>query len=101
MQFLVMGYDGNDEKALERRLAVRDDHMKLVEKMKSEGRHLYAAAMLDENEKMVGSAMIVDFPSREALDGWLKMEPYVLGNVWKKIEITPCKVPPLFMDLHK
>jgi uncharacterized protein YciI len=101
MQFLVMGYDGTDDKAMERRLAVRNDHMKLVEVMKNEGRHLYACALLDEDERMVGSALIVDFPTREALDGWLKVEPYVVGDVWRKIEVTPCKVPPMFMDLHK
>lgn len=50
---------------------------------------------------MIGSVLIVDFPTREALDGWLKVEPYVVGDVWKQIEITPCKVPPMFMNLHK
>jgi len=101
MQFLVMAYDDNDERAMERRLSVRDAHMKLVDSMRNEGRHLYAAALLDENEKMIGSVLIVDFPTREALDGWLKVEPYVVGDVWKRIEITPCKVPPMFMNLHK
>ncbi len=101
MQFVVTGYDGNDEKAMERRLSVREEHMKLVDTMKNEGKHLYAAALLDENEKMIGSVLIVDFPTREALDGWLKIEPYVVGDVWRRIEITPCKVPPMFMNLHK
>ena len=53
MQFLVTGYDDNDKGAMERRLSVRDAHMKLVESMKSEGKHLFAAALLDENEKMI------------------------------------------------
>lgn len=101
MQFLVTGYDGTDEKAMDRRLAVRDSHMQLVAAMKSEGKHLFAVALLDENERMVGSTLIVDFPTREALDAWLKIEPYVVGDVWRKIEVTPCKVPPMFMDLHK
>ena len=101
MQFLVTGYDGNDEKAMERRLSVREEHMKLVDTMKNEGKHLFAVALLNENEKMIGSVLIVDFPTREALDGWLKIEPYVVGDVWRRIEITPCKVPPMFMNLHK
>ncbi|MDF2530436.1 MAG: YCII-related [Clostridia bacterium] len=99
MQFLVTGYDGTDDKAMERRLSVRESHMKLVDSMRKEGRHLYAAALLDENERMIGSVLIVDFPTREDLDKWLKIEPYVVGEVWKKIEITPCKVPPMFMNL--
>lgn len=99
MQFLVTGYDGTDEKALERRLAVREEHMKLVECMKSKGKHLYAAALLDENEKMIGSVLIVDFESREELDKWLEIEPYVVGDVWRTIEVKPCKVPPMFLGL--
>jgi len=98
MQFIVTGYDGTDEKALERRLAVRDEHLELATSMKKEEKFLYAAAILDENEKMIGSIMIVDFPTREDLDQWLKVEPYVKGDVWKKIEVKSCKVPPLFLS---
>jgi uncharacterized protein YciI len=101
MQFLVTGYDGKDEGAIERRLSVRDEHMKLVDSMRKEGKHLYAAALLDENDKMIGSVIIVDFPTREDLNKWLKVEPYVVGDVWQSIEVTPCKVPPMFMNLHK
>lgn len=96
MQFIVTGYDGKDDKALERRLAARDEHVKLIDIMKKEKKFLYAAALLDENEKMIGSMIVVDFPTREALDEWLKIEPYVKGDVWKEIDIKPCKVPPAF-----
>ncbi len=101
MQFIVTGYDGIDEGAIERRLAVRSDHMELAESMQKKGNYLYAVAILDENEKMIGSILIVDFPTMEDLDEWLKIEPYVLGDVWRKIEVKPCKVPPLFMALHQ
>lgn len=98
MQFLVTGYDGTDEKAMERRMAAREEHMKMVDTMKTKGHHLYAAALLDDNEKMIGSVLIVDFPSREALDQWLKVEPYVAGDVWRQLEVKPCKVPPMFLN---
>jgi len=97
MQFVVTGYDGTDEKASERRFSVRDEHLKLAESMKKEGKFLYAAALLDENESMIGSVMIVDFNSRKELDEWLDIEPYVTGGVWQKIEVSSCKVPPLFL----
>ncbi|MCU0554796.1 MAG: hypothetical protein MUF17_08555 [Syntrophales bacterium] len=58
MQFLVIGYDGTDDKAAERR--------------------------------------VVDFPTRADVDAWLKTEPYVTGGVWKKIEVLPARVPPMF-----
>ena len=100
MQFLVTAYDGIDEGAIERRLASRDEHLALTEAMLKKGTHLYAAAIMDDTDKMIGSVLIVEFPSRVELDEWLKVEPYVLGNVWDKIEVKPCKVGPMFLGLH-
>ncbi|HHW31601.1 MAG TPA: hypothetical protein GXX20_08015 [Clostridiaceae bacterium] len=101
MQFIVIAYDGTDEKAMERRLKAREEHLKSIEKRFKAGEHLYAAAILDDDGKMIGSMMVVDYPSRKELDEWLKNEPYVVGDVWRKIEIKPCKVPPMFMELYK
>lgn len=101
MQYIVMAYDGNDEKAMDRRLAVREEHLKSVEKRFKAGEHLYGAAMLNDDGKMIGSMMVVEYPSREELDMWLKDEPYVVGDVWRKIEIKTCKVASLFMSLYK
>jgi uncharacterized protein YciI len=100
MQFLVTACDGKDEKALERRLAAREEHLKLTEEMFKSGKTLYAAAILDDNDKMTGSVLIVDFPAREDLDKWLEIEPYVKGQVWEEIDIKPCKVGPMFHGLH-
>ncbi len=97
MQFLVTAYDGTDEGALDRRLAARDKHMELVNIMHKEGKFLYAAAILNESEKMIGSTLIVDFPARADLDEWLEKEPYVMAEVWKRVEVKACKVPPLFL----
>ena len=98
MQFLVLAYDGTDEKALERRMAGRKAHLAGLEGMKSEGKVLYGAAILDDEKKMIGSIMICNFASRNELDAWLKVEPYVTGKVWEKIEVLPVQVPPLFMQ---
>ncbi|MGG3889755.1 YciI family protein [Metabacillus fastidiosus] len=97
MQYIVTAYDGTDEKAIDRRLAAREEHLKSVERRFKEGQHLYGAAILDDEGKMIGSMMVVDYPSREELDNWLKVEPYVTGNVWNKIEIKQCKVASIFM----
>jgi len=96
MEFIVIGYDGTDDGAMDRRLKVRDEHLALAESMKKEGKLLYASAILDDNEKMIGSVLIMDFPSKEDLDRWLENEPYVKGDVWRTIEVKPGKVPPLF-----
>jgi len=99
MQFLVIGYDGTDEKALERRLAVREAHIALGDKMRDAGKMLYGAAILDEQSKMTGSVLICEFDSRAELNEWLKEEPYLTGDVWQQIEIHNCKVGPSFVGL--
>lgn len=97
MQFLILAYDGADEESLHRRFAVREAHLALTEHMAREGQHLYAAALLDDAGAMLGSVLISEFPSRAELDAWLAREPYVTGNVWQRIEVTPCRVGPAFL----
>lgn len=95
MQFIVTALDGKDEKALERRLAAREEHLKSANQMYEKGNLLYAAAILNDESKMIGSTMIFEFPSREDLDKWLKVEPYVIGKVWEDIDIKNCQVASL------
>ncbi|HEY9778202.1 MAG TPA: YciI family protein [Planktothrix sp.] len=96
MQFLVIGYDGTDKEALERRMKARDAHLALGDKMRDEGNLLYAVAILDDDGKMVGSNVICEFESRTQLEDWLKEEPYMTGDVWQQVEIHNCKVGPSF-----
>jgi uncharacterized protein len=93
MQFIVIAYDGTDEKALERRMAVRENHLKHAQEMFDAGKWLYASAILDDEGKMIGSMIVCDYPSREELyEQWLKQEAYVTGNVWKTINVHRTKV---------
>ncbi len=92
MQFIVIGLDGTDEKAPERRQAVRQAHIDLGERLRLAGNMWYGAALLGDNGNMNGSMILVDFPSRKELQQWLDKEPYVTGEVWKKIEIYTCNV---------
>lgn len=92
MQFMVLGYDGKDEQALERRLAVREAHLKKAAELSESGKWLYASAILDDDAKMIGSMIVCDYPSREELDKWLEEEPYVTGKVWEKIVIHRAQV---------
>lgn len=97
MQFLILAKDYTDAEALSRRLAARSAHLALSDEAKTRGEQLIGAAMLNTEQQMCGSAMIVDFPSEEQLHKWLEKEPYVTGNVWENIEIIPCKVGPSFV----
>ncbi len=96
MQFMVLAYDGTDEQALERRLQAREAHVALGDHLVASGKMLFGVALL-ENGKMVGSMLIVDFPTREDVDKWLAIEPYVTGDVWQRINISPCQVGPSFV----
>nr|WP_106783252.1 YciI family protein [Lysinibacillus timonensis] len=96
MQFLINAFDGTDDKAIERRLAAREEHLKSVEQRAAAGEHLYATAILNDDGKMIGSMMVVEYPSKKELDNWLKVEPYILGNVWEQVQIHPCSVPSIF-----
>ncbi|MGH3719447.1 MAG: YciI family protein [Pseudonocardiaceae bacterium] len=101
MQFVLLGYDGKDDGALGRRLAVRGRHLALGDRLVAEGVLLFATAILDAEDKMIGSMLVLDFPSRAELDAWLEIEPYVTGDVWRKIEILPAKVSPSFLGRHQ
>lgn len=97
MYFIINGYDYTDEKALERRMTAREEHMKGVEAMQKSGNYLMAGAMLNTEGNMCGSTIFADFETRQELDTWLEKEPYVLQKVWERVEIIECKIPPVFL----
>ena len=99
MQFVVIAHDATDDEALNRRMAVRDAHMEGVRVLQKNGQILFGGAVLDDNEKMIGSVAIYEFPSREALDACLAADPYVTGKVWQKIEVQQYRVAPPFVGL--
>ncbi len=93
MQFIVIAYDGTDDQALERRMAVREKHLKYAQEMFDAGKWLYATAILDDNDKMIGSMIMCNYPSREELqEQWLNNEVYVTSGVWKTMSVHRAKV---------
>ena len=88
MQFLIKAYDGPN--MLEKRMEVRPKHLEGMSRLSE---HIICAGgLLDDEGKMKGSALIMDFDSRGELDAYLAAEPYVLENVWQKIEVEPMNV---------
>ncbi len=92
MQFLVIGKDGTDEKAMERRKVARQAHLDLGEEMRQAGSRWYGSVLVDDNNTMIGSMAVMDFPSEKELQEWLDREPYVTGEVWKSVEVIKCNV---------
>ena len=88
MQFMIKAYDGKG--MLEKRMAVRPRHL---EGMKELGRQIICAGgLLDDEGQMKGSALILEFPDRAALDEYLAKEPYVVEGVWEKVEVENMNV---------
>jgi uncharacterized protein YciI len=99
MHYVVIAHDHDDEGARERRIKVRPEHMVRCEKMVEAGTLLFAVALLDDAERMVGSAMVVDLPSREDVERWLDDEPYQVHDVWRRVDITRGRIGPWFDQL--
>jgi hypothetical protein len=100
-QFVIIAYDATDADAINRRMAAREAHTKAIAVARAEGKMLCGAALLDDAGKMIGSNIILNFPDRAAVDAWLAVEPYVVGNVWDKISVIPAKLGDSFRDLIK
>jgi len=92
MQFMVTAYDGKDDGALDRRMSVREAHIKGANQLKEAGHLIAGGAILDEAEQMIGSTMFVEFDSKAELDQWIASDPYVTGNVWQDISVLPIRL---------
>lgn len=87
MQFVIIGLDGTDNEAQARRQAVRQNHIKMGDKVLESGNLWYGAALLNGDGSMKGSMYVVSFLSEKELQEWLDKEPYVVGGVWKDLTI--------------
>ena len=89
MNFLIIAHDFRDPQALSRRMKHRPAHIEGVKRMKAEGTFVEGGAMLDDDGGMVGSMVLVAFPSRADVDAWLAVDPYVTGQVWEHVTVRP------------
>lgn len=92
MQFMITAYDGADDEAMTRRMAVREDHIAGIRVLLEGGHFIAGGAILDDAEQMIGSTLYLEFASREAMDSWLANDPYVTGGVWKDISVQPIRL---------
>ncbi|WP_374164886.1 YciI family protein [Arcticibacter sp. MXS-1] len=91
-QYLITGTDFTDEQALERRMAVREEHLEGARKLKANNNLIVAGAFLDDTGKMAGSSMVVQFETEDELKSWLDNEPYINERVWETVDIKPFRV---------
>ncbi len=88
MQFVITAYDG--EGRLEKRMEVRPRHLEGMERIRE---HVVCAGgLLDDEGKMKGSLLVMEFQNREELNEYLAQEPYLVEHVWEKIEVERMNV---------
>jgi len=91
-QYLITAYDFTDADALKRRMDVRPHHLDGVRDLKFRGNYIIGGAILNDQDQMVGSTMIMQFESGEELQAWKQTEPYITQGVWETVDIKPFKV---------
>jgi uncharacterized protein len=96
MHFLVIArmHDPKDHETQRRRLEAREAHLAGAAKLAAEGKLLLGGPIFDDDGEPLGSAAVGNFESRDALDEWLRNDPYVLADVWQDIEVLSYKVSP-------
>lgn len=88
MQFVITAYDG--EGMLAKRMEVRPLHLEGMERLKE---HLVCAGgLLDDEGKLKGSVLVMEFQNREEVDEYLASEIYVKEHVWEKITVERMNV---------
>lgn len=91
-QYLVTAYDYTDDGALKRRMDVRPHHLDGARELKANGNFVVGGAILDDDGKMMGSIMILQFEDEEQLEAWKQSEVYITQKVWESVDIKPFRV---------
>ena len=86
--FVMTCIDHKD--ALDRRMAARPDHLAYV----ADNRALVkiAGPLLDDAGGMAGSLFIIEADDKAAVEAFTAADPYVLANVFERVEIRSFKI---------
>jgi len=91
--FLVTGKDGSDVHAKKRRQNARDEHIKNLKSLIAAGKVIFAQALLDKDQKMIGSVITYKTKNKGEVLTLLESEPYIKKLVWQKVEIEEVVIP--------
>jgi uncharacterized protein YciI len=91
-QYLVTAYDHTNADALQHRLNIRPHHLDGARELKASGNFIIGGAMLNNEGKMIGSVLILQFETEEELRAWQQNEPYITQGVWETVDIKLFKV---------
>lgn len=87
MHFVVTCLDKQD--ALEVRTSNRDAHLAFL--AENNASIPVAGPLLDDNGGMIGSCLICEAESREAIEAVLANDPYAKADLFQSVDIKPWK----------
>ena len=87
IQYIIEALDCTDAEGLSRRMAVREKHLAGASALRANGHYILGGAKLDDDGKMIGSTMVLQFPTQEDFDAYYAQEPYITGKVWGDIKV--------------
>lgn len=95
MFYVIIGEDRAG--TLDKRLAVRPDHVARLQALQDEGRLLLAGPCpaIDSPDPgpagFSGSLIVAEFESLDAAKAWADADPYVAAGVYQKVTVKPFK----------
>lgn len=95
MLYVIIGEDRPG--TLEKRLAVRPDHVARLQALQAEGRLILAGPCpaIDSPDPgpagFSGSVIVAEFASLDAAKTWADADPYIAAGVYEKVTIKPFK----------
>ncbi|KAL1917245.1 uncharacterized protein VTP21DRAFT_4901 [Calcarisporiella thermophila] len=91
-QFLVFVYDYPNN--FDRRQEVRPRHLERARDYRKDGFLITGGALLDEQNRMIGSSLIVASDTQEEAKKVLLQDPYTVDKVWdpETMKIYPFRV---------
>lgn len=95
MLYMILGQDVPD--SLERRLAVRPEHLARLEALRDAGRLLLAGPLpaVDSPDPgpagFTGSLIVAEFPSLDEATSWAHADPYTTTGVFHEVLVRPFK----------
>jgi uncharacterized protein len=77
-QYLIYGWDGAGDDAMERRLEARPSHFENARRMKALGNFIFDGVIPGTKGKMIGANMLMQFETEKGLHEWLEKKPYLV-----------------------
>jgi len=87
MQF--MAYCLDKPGALTIRMANRPDHVEYL--ASNNGRLVFAGPLMDEDDNMMGSLLVLEVENRAEMDRFLADDPYAKAGLFQSVTVHACK----------